>query len=246
MSAAAARRNASVTGTTTAGRRAARAWWAVLAVVVAGSVVAQFVLHLVDPEEPALSIAGRVVRFLSYFTVQSNLLVLVAVLPLVRDPAHDRPLWRVLRLSSLLGITITGLVYAIVLAPLDEPHGLHAWTNAGEHYVAPAMTVLGWLLFGPRPRIDGGVVARALGWPVLWIGWILAQGAVSSWYPYEFMSVQLHGYAVALRNLGFVVVLALAFLLLFRLADRRLPATGADPGERAPGTGAQRERLSSR
>jgi hypothetical protein len=213
-----------VTGPTPTSRRDARLWWAVLAAVVALSVGFQFLLHLVDPEDPSLSIAARIVRFLSYFTVQSNLLVLGAVLPLVRDPGHDRPLWRVLRLSSLLGITITGLVYAIVLAPLDDPHGLHAWTNAGEHYVAPVMTVLGWLLFGPRPRIDGGVVARALVWPVLWIGWILAQGAVTGWYPYDFMSVELHGYAVALRNLAFVVVLALVFLLLFRLVDRRLPA----------------------
>lgn len=205
-------------------RRAASLWWAVLAAVVALSVTAQLVLHLVDPDDPTLSIAGRIARWASYFTVQSNLLVLAAVLPLVRDPGHDSPRWRVLRLSSLLGITITGLVYAIVLAPLDDLTGLHAWTNAGEHYVASVMTVLGWLLFGPRPRIDGGVVARALVWPVLWTGWILAQGTVTDWYPYDFMSVELHGYAVALRNLAFVVVLALGFLLLFRLVDRRLPA----------------------
>ena len=39
------------------------------------------------------------------------------------------------------------------------------------------------------------------------------------------MSVAVHGYATALRNLAFVVLLALGFLLAFRLVDRRLPAT---------------------
>ncbi|RBY94894.1 hypothetical protein DQ244_06505 [Blastococcus sp. TBT05-19] len=202
-----------------------RAWWAVLAVVVALSVGTEFVLHLVDPDDPSLGVVERVVRFFSFFTVQSNLLVLAAVVPLVRDPFHDGPGWRVVRLASLLGITITGIVYAVVLAPLYDPRGIDAWTNAGEHYVSPVMTVLGWLLFGPRPRIDGGVVARALLWPVAWIAWILAQGTVTDWYPYDFMDVAAHGYAVALRNLAFVVLLALAFLLLFRVVDRRLPRT---------------------
>nr|WP_275585393.1 Pr6Pr family membrane protein [Blastococcus saxobsidens] len=182
---------------------------------------------MVDPEDASLGVVERVVRFFSYFTVQSNLLVLAAVLPLVRDADHDGRWWRVVRLASLLGITITGIVYAVVLAPLYDPEGVNAWTNAGEHYVSPVMTVLGWLLFGPRPRITSGVVARALLWPVAWIAWILAQGTVTDWYPYDFMDVAAQGYAIALRNLAFVVLLALAFLLLFRFVDRRLAATGA-------------------
>lgn len=136
------------------------------------------------------------------------------------------------RLASLLGITITGIVYAVVLAPLHDPRGIGAWTNAGEHYVVPVMTLVGWLLLGPRPRITGAVVARALLWPVAWIGWILAQGVVTGWYPYGFMDAAELGYAAALRNLAFVVLLALAFLLLFRLVDRRLAAT---PGPAAVG-----------
>jgi hypothetical protein len=82
-----------------------------------------------------------------------------------------------------------------------------------------------WLVFGPRPRTTGATVARALLWPVLWIGYTLAHGAVSGWYPYGFLDVGDPGYAVALRNLAFVVLLALLFLLAFRVVDRRLPGT---------------------
>jgi hypothetical protein len=141
----------------------------------------------------------------------------------------------VVRLASLLGITITGIVHAIVLAPLYDPEGINAWTNAGEHYASPVMTVLGWLMFGPRPRITSAVVARALLWPVAWMAWILAQGTVTDWYPYEFMDVAEQGYVIALRNLAVVVLLALAFLLLFWTVDRRLPVTGpaADIGRGA-------------
>jgi TRAP-type C4-dicarboxylate transport system permease small subunit len=73
------------------------------------------------------------------------------------------------------------------------------------------------------------VVAWALVWPLAWIGYTLAHGAATGWYPYDFLDVSALGYAVALRNLAFVVLLAAAFLLLFRFVDRRLPATADRP-----------------
>ncbi|MCU1618749.1 MAG: hypothetical protein JWP68_1669 [Modestobacter sp.] len=199
--------------------------WGVLAVVVAVSVATEFGRILVLPADDGAPVGTRVVRFVSYFTIQSNVLVLALAATLARDPDRDDDRWRVVRLNGLLGITITGLVYAIVLAPTLHPEGLGWWTNAGLHYVAPVVTLVLWIVFGPRPRITGATVARALAWPVLWIGYTLAHGAVSGWYPYPFLDVSDLGYAVALRNLGFVVLLALLFLLAFRTVDRRLPAT---------------------
>src|SRR3954469_17249678 len=75
-------------------RPLARTWWAVLAVVVALSLVTQFVLSVVDPADAQTSVVTRVIRFFSYFTIQSNLLVLASVLPLMRDSDHDGPVWR--------------------------------------------------------------------------------------------------------------------------------------------------------
>jgi hypothetical protein len=206
-------------------RTPAAVCWAVLAVVVALSVVTEFGRILVLAADDGAPVLTRVIRFFSYFTIQSNVLVLALAVTLARAPDRDGDRWRVLRLDALLGITITGLVYAVVLAPTLHPEGLGWWTNAGLHYVSPVATLALWLFAGPRPRVAGATVARALAWPVLWIGYTLAHGAVSGWYPYPFLDVSDLGYAVALRNLGFVVLLALLFLLAFRTVDRRLPAT---------------------
>lgn len=78
-----------------------------------------------------------------------------------------------LRLDALLGILITGLVYLVALAPLTDPSGIHAWINAGLHYLASLLAPIGWLLFGPRPRIPGRVVPLALIWPLAWIAYTL-------------------------------------------------------------------------
>ena len=207
--------------------RRARVVHTVLAVVVVLSVLTELgraisgANVLVPADDPGA--ATRVLRFFSYFTIQSNLLVLAAVLPLTRDPRHDGRGWRVLRLTSVLGITITGLVYVFVLGPALHPTGLGWWTNAGLHYVAPVLAVGSWLVLGPRPRVTGATVGWSMAWPLAWIGYALALGAITDWYPYPFLDVVEIGYAAAVRNLAFVAVLAVALLLGFRLADRRLP-----------------------
>jgi hypothetical protein len=206
-------------------RRTATACWSALAVVVAASLATEFVRTLVIAADDGAPVLTRVVRFLSYFTIQSNALVLALAATLARDPDRDGDRWRVLRLDALLGITITGLVYAVVLAPTDHPHGSGWWSNAGLHYVAPIATLVLWLGCGPRPRITVATVAWALAWPVLWIGYTLAHGAASGWYPYPFLDVSDLGYGAALRNTGLVVLLAVVVLLAFRAVDRRLPAT---------------------
>ena len=49
-------------------------------------------------------------------------------------------------------ITVISLVYAIVLAPLTDPQGISVYTNVDLHYFVPWVTILGFLLFGSRPR----------------------------------------------------------------------------------------------
>ncbi|WP_432510113.1 Pr6Pr family membrane protein [Kineococcus sp. SYSU DK001] len=215
---------------------ASRAWHAVLAVVVAACLAAQAVLLLDggadanSGESGPVPLGTRFVRFLSFFTVQSNLLVLLTAVTLAADPARDGRLWRVLRLDALLGITVTGLVFGAVLAPHLHPTGVAWWINAGFHYVSPVMAVVGWLLFGPRPRGGGRVVAWALVWPLAWVACTFVRGAVTGWYPYPFLDAGELGFWPASRNTGIVVVLSVLLLVVFHRLDRSMRPVPAPPG----------------
>ena len=211
-------------------RRACRGWHAVLALVVGASMITQVVLiihggtdvNTVTTEGNA-GLTVRLVRLFSYFTIQSNLFVLALAVSLVLNPSRDGRLWRVVHADALLGIIITGLIFATVLARLVHPHGVAAWVNAGFHYFSPAAALLGWLLFGPRPRLDWATLGWLWVWPLLWIGYTFAVGAATKWYPYPFLDVQLHGYSIALRNTVGVVVVALVIIAILRFLDQRLP-----------------------
>ena len=110
-----------------------------------------------------------------------------------------------------------------VLAPLVHPTGLALWITIAFHYFAPWITILGWLLFGPRPRVDDRTLAWAFVWPAAWIAYTFAHGAVSDWYPYPFLDVTEIGYGRALRNTAVVLLGAVVLALAFAWLDRRLP-----------------------
>lgn len=216
------------------GRRALRdtspVWNLILVAAALTGLIWQLVLLLqgvnvlVDETGALPSASTRVIRYFSFFTVESNLLVAGTAAWLVVRPDHDGPVWRVLRLGALFGITVTGIVYSTLLRDVVDLHGAAAVTNALLHYVVPSMAVLGWLVFGPRPRITDNTLLASLAWPLLYVGWTLAHGAQSGWYPYPFIDVTTIGYVTAIRNGIGLNLLLIGVGALYLWLDRRLPS----------------------
>ncbi len=82
-----------------------------------------------------------------------------------------------LRLGSLTGITVTGLVYATVLAPYVHLTGWAMVYNCVFHYAMPAAGVVGFLLIGPRLRLRARDLVSMV-WPVLWLVYTMVRGAL--------------------------------------------------------------------
>lgn len=224
----------------------ARVWHGVIAVAVLVGMVVYVVMvarlhsspHDVTPGVVAGATApARFLRLFSFFTVQSNLLVGYVSATLALDPQRDGRIWRVARLDALVGIAVTGIVYSTVLARIHQPKGWEqVTTNTLFHYITPIAAVLGWLLFGPRPRITRAVLLAALIWPAAWLGYTLARGPSDGWYPYPFLDVVTHGYARVVLNAVLVTLVLAAVSAVFWLGDRRLPVVhrGRTPVIRTP------------
>jgi hypothetical protein len=219
--------------------RAARIWFGGIAVVVGAALVIQLVLVFTNGQDvnsfqptTSQSLGERLVNLFSYFTIQSNLLVLGTSIALAVSIHRDGRLWRVLRLDALLGIIITGLVYDFVLAGLVHPTGWALAATIGFHYISPWATLLGWLIFGPRPRMSWRVMALAFIWPLAWLVLTFVRGALTGWYPYPFLDVDLIGLADSLRNSAVILLVAVAIAALLTLLDKHLPALVHDPRSR--------------
>jgi hypothetical protein len=208
--------------------RLSQIWNAVIVLVVVVSVVTQLVLVirgvdvLVDDDGDLASRPMRVLRFFSYFTIQSNLLAMVTAATLVLRPDRDGRWWRILRIAAIVGMTVTFFVYYIALRPILDLHGIRKATDVAFHYVVPMMTAGGWLLFGPRPRIDPGSLVRHLVWPVGYLAYVLVLGAVTEWYPYPFIDADDLGYATTLFHALLVTALLLGVGGAYWYLDKKL------------------------
>ncbi len=198
-----------------------RTYYGLLAALTTAALIAQFfvTLHLTGPPT-----ATRLIRLVSFFTIQSNVLVAVTSWGLFLEPARKGLLWRTLRVDAIAGITVTGLVYTIALAGLQHLHGWARLCDNVFHYVVPIATFLGWLVIGPRGRVGRSAVLWGLVWPVLWFGYTLLHGATSGWYPYHFIDVRRIGYGEALRNAVLVTLLLGVVLTAIWLVDRSAPS----------------------
>lgn len=203
-----------------------RAWHGLTFAVAATALVLQLALvvrgHgvLADTRPPELG--TRLVRFFSYFTVLSNLLVAITSCLLVVGHRRSR-VFRVLRLNAITGIAITGLVHWVLLRPLLDLHGADYVADKLLHVVVPVLAVAVWLLVGPRGLVADRDLAPSAIYPTLYLVWTLAHGAARDWYPYPFVDVTLHGYAVVLLNALGVVALLIALSFGALELDRRLP-----------------------
>lgn len=166
---------------------------------------------------PALTL----LNFFSFFTILSNVIV-ASVLTAVaagRAPAASR------LGAATLYIAVVGITYSVALRHIWNPQGWQLVADRLLHDAVPVLAVLVWLYVAPKGRLGMAVIPAWLIFPVAYLGWSLARGAVDGWYPYYFIDAGKLGYAAVARNAVIVTVLfglvALVIVGLDRVLGRR-------------------------
>jgi hypothetical protein len=125
--------------------------------------------------------------YFSYFTVLSNLFAAAMLLHGAFRPARERSgTVELLRGAAVVYILTTGIVYLLLLSG-NAP--AYPWVNAILHYLMPVAVTLDWLLDPPRVRLDlTRTVVLWMAFPLLYVLYTLARGAIVDWYPYFFVN----------------------------------------------------------
>lgn len=169
---------------------------------------------------------ARAFNTFAFFTIQSNLIVGATSLLLAIRLERDSLIFSVFRLTGVIAILVTGIVYHIALAQLLE---LHSWDQLGNqlvHFAVPLLAVGGWLAFGPRGRCSRQVTLWTVGFPVFWLAFTLVRGAFQPFYPYPFVDVTALGYPAVLLNCLWVAILFLGLAGAAAALDRFLARGG--------------------
>jgi hypothetical protein len=205
--------------------RWARPWFAVTALCVVAGVALSVYTAVQTPGRFPTGVE-RGFNTLAFFTVESNLIVGATTGLLAWRLDRPSTVFRTFRLIGLVAITVTGVVYHVALASIFDLDGIHQLGNQLVHTVVPLLTVLGWLIFGPRGQTSRRVAWLSLLYPLCWLAFTLIRGAVIHWYPYPFIDVAVIGYGKAILNAFWVSLLLLGLAAGATALDSRLGPRG--------------------
>jgi len=186
-------------------------------VVVLGwfAIIAQFYLQFTSGAAPQIELF---IRFFSYFTITTNLLVTICCTTLL---AASKSKWAAYfsRQTTLTAITvyivIVGLVYNIILRSIWSPQGLQFVVNELLHTVIPSLFLIYWLVFIPKNELRWNSFWAWAIYPFAYFVFVFIRGGLSGFYPYPFLDVTRIGYGQALINSAAMTVLFFGFFLLF-------------------------------
>jgi hypothetical protein len=198
---------------------ARRLYAAVGALVGVAALALQLYLILTVATAQGRTVPGTIVQFFSFFTILSNILVVLCYLG---AGFFARP---GVQSAVALYIAAVGLVYAVILAGLWSPQGLQLVVDAALHYVAPVLYLGFWLLFVDKAGLRYAGIVGWLAFPIAYCGYALLRGAQSGLYPYPFLEADKLGYARVAGNIAILValfsLLGLAMIAAGRALSRR-------------------------
>ncbi len=203
-----------------AGRTTTRWVLGTTSALAALSVLAQYPQSLAEGER---GFVFETIEYFSYFTILSNIVVAVGTGLFAADPDRRERWAGALRIAGIVMISITGVVYHLLLAADNDPTGIGAVTDAGLHTVVPLVTVLGWIAVGPHRRFGPHILARAMLIPIAWLAYALVREAIVGEALYPFMDVGEEGGGQVALTLAAITLFATALGFVVLAGDRWLP-----------------------
>lgn len=169
------------------------------------SVVTQLYLMMENRVTP---VGETIVRFFSYFTILTNTLVALYFTSswmgikqggskLFKNPGAFT--------SITTYITVVGLTYQILLRHTWQPTGLQLVVDELLHTIIPVLVIIFWYVYANKSKLMYKQIINWLIYPLIYLVFVLARGALSDFYPYPFIDV---------GNLGWVKVFANSFVLI--------------------------------
>jgi hypothetical protein len=184
------------------------------------AIMAQFYLII---NNRVASIPETVIRFFSFFTILTNILVaLCCTVLLLNNNSKVRIFFSNKNTLTAIAvyITIVGVVYNLILRFLWKPEGLQWIVDELLHSVIPILFLILWLLFIPKGRLQMKSVFAWLLYPLVYLIFILIRGLFSGFYPYPFIDVINLGYNKVVVNSTGMLSAFLVISVLFVLIDR--------------------------
>lgn len=158
------------------------------------ALIFQFYLHI---NSGAAAKAELMIRFFSYFTIDSNLLVALCStsILLLSSTSVGRFFTKPQVVTAIsVYIIVVALVYNAVLRFLWVLTGWSMVLNELLHVVVPFMFLIYWVYFVPKNHLQWKNIWLWLVYPLAYTLFVMIRGSYADFYPYPFLNITKLGY----------------------------------------------------
>lgn len=170
----------------------------------------QYYLLIQTTDAMFLSKAEGIIRFFSFFTIQSNIMVALVLTAFAIKVSPEE--WLVhpfVRSAVAVYIAMVGIVYFTLLRQLWAPQGAQWVADTTLHYVVPVGYLVFWFACVRKAGLRWYDPLLWLIYPLFYLAAILVRGKASGFYPYPFIDVGTLGYrGVAVNTAGLLIACA--------------------------------------
>ena len=202
----------------------ARIYLVVLALLGWFALLTQFYINI---NSKAAALVEIIVRYFSYFTITTNLLVaLCSSILAIKSPSTGERFFSRQSVQTAIAvyILIVGLIYNIILRSIWNPQGIQKVVDELLHSVIPIMFLIYWIMYVARYPLKWNAILPWLIYPLIYTVFILIRGTYGGFYPYPFVDVGKLGLQVVLMNaLGIVIlfiIISLSFIAIGKFISK--------------------------
>lgn len=210
-----------------------KAWAGVGLVLGLAGLVLQFCLTIPASMETGRDLLMSLVFFFSYFTIQTNIILVLVYTGVLFDGPwlvpFEKPETRVMAAAL---ITLVMGFYHFVLAPAWAPQGLWKLADVILHYVTPLFYLVWFAALRYSRAVRFASIPKMLIYPIIYVAYVLVRGALSGEYPYAIFDAGAQGYAAVARSSIVLLVGVIVLLTIAIFVDRIAPKT-AESAENA-------------
>ncbi|KAA0956952.1 hypothetical protein FQ085_10755 [Planococcus sp. ANT_H30] len=140
-------------------------------------------------------------NFFSYFTIQSNILIVVVLVigAVISSRQFYSSRFQLIRGAVTTYIMTTGIVYFLFLRGMEaELQTTIPWVNFVLHTLLPLYALFDWLAAPSRTKISFRRMWLWILYPLSYLVYTLLRGLVVEWYPYPFLDPSIGSYGQVL------------------------------------------------
>lgn len=155
---------------------------------------------------------GSTINFLSFFTIQCNLLIAISLTISTLSPdSKAGAFFSRLSVQSAIAlyIFIVALVYNLILRGMFVLTGWHWFVDNMLHVVIPILYIAYWLFYRANGVLQWRDGIYWILYPFLYLCYSLIRGPLVQWYPYPFLHAGNLGYPTVFVNIAMVIVVFL-------------------------------------